>query len=162
MLVGRKLFAPAPTHRGGIQAVRYTDIVKARALRRAGRACEMCGAPVGFVSAQFVSAHPIFGILFDQDDCCVLCGECLAELDPDTRAAAQHGPRGGFMGHEVCPEPPTPIPIHSGSDASQETEDAEHGDGQPQRGDVPSARTLPRSAREAWFPKQDPDGGMCA
>lgn len=140
--------------------MRYTDIVKARALRRAGRACEMCGTPVGFESAQFVSAHPIFGILFDQDDCCVLCGECLAELDPDTRAAAQQGPHGGFLGHEVCPEPP--VPIHGGSDASQETEGAEHDDAQPQRRDPQGARTLPRSAREAWFPKHDPDGGMCA
>lgn len=140
--------------------MRYTDIVKARALRRAGRACEMCGMPVGFESAQFVSAHPIFGILFDQDDCCVLCGECLAELDPETRAAAQQGPRGGFLGHETCPEPPTPI--HGGQEPLHSAEDAELADTQPQRRDAPGAGPLPRSAREAWFPKQDPDGGMCA
>jgi hypothetical protein len=138
--------------------VRYTDIVKARALRRAGRACEMCGTPVGFESAQFVSAHPIFGILFDQDDCCVLCGECLAELDPDTREAAQQGPHGGFLRHEACPEPP--IPIRGDPETSQGAggEDAE-----AELRDAPgSRRTLPRNTREAWFPKQDPDGGMCA
>jgi hypothetical protein len=138
--------------------VRYTDIVKARALRRAGRACEMCGTPVGFESAQFVSAHPIFGILFDQDDCCVLCGECLAELDADTRAAAQQGPSESFTGHEACLDPPTPI--HGGSEASRDTGNARQNDAQPRR-EGPGART-PRDAREAWLPKQDPDGGMCA
>lgn len=140
--------------------MRYTDIVKARALRRAGRACEMCGAPVGFESARFVSAHPIFGILFDQDDCCVLCGECLAELDPDTQAAAQHGPRDGFLGHETCPEPPTRS--HVGSETSQAGKGDEQDGPRPQRRDESGSRTLPRNAREAWFPKQDPDGGMCA
>ncbi|MFZ2051492.1 MAG: hypothetical protein WAU69_11260 [Solirubrobacteraceae bacterium] len=140
--------------------MRYTDIVKARALRRAGRACEMCGTPVGLESARFVSAHPIFGILFDQDDCCVLCGECLAELDPDTRAAAQQGPRGGVMGHEARPEPPTPI--RGGADTDHDPEDPEREDAQPQRRDLQGARPLPPSAREAWLPKQDPDGGMCA
>lgn len=139
--------------------MRYTDIVKARALRRAGRACEMCGTPVGFESAQFVSAHPIFGILFDQDDCCVLCGECLAELDPDTRAAAQQGPSEGFPSHEACLDPPTPI--HGGSGTSRDTGDARPNNVQPQRREGPGARTS-RDAREAWLPKQDPDGGMCA
>lgn len=140
--------------------MRYTDIVKARALRRAGRACEMCGTPVGFESAQFVSAHPIFGILFDQDDCCVLCGECLSELDPDTRAAAQQGPHDDLLGHEACPDPPALI--HSSSDAPREDEEAAQDDALPDRREAPGARTLPRSAREAWLPKQDPDGGMCA
>ena len=135
--------------------MRYTDIVKARALRRAGRACEMCGTPVGFESARFVSAHPIFGVLFDQDDCCVLCGECLAELDPDTRAVALEGPRGGFLGHEACSEPPGAPDLQGGEDAEQD-------EAQLQRRDAPGTRTLPRSAHEAWFPKQDPDGGMCA
>lgn len=137
--------------------MRYTDIVKARALRRAGRACEMCGTPVGFESAQFVSAQPIFGILFDQDDCCVLCAECLAELDPDTRAAAQQGPQGGFLGHEVCPEPPAAA--RGGPESSQEGQDAAQ---EKARARQQGARPLPRGAREAWFPKQDPDGGMCA
>lgn len=67
----------------------YTDIVKARAMRRAGRACEMCGTPLRFDSAHYVSAHPIFGFLFDKDDCCVLCDECLEDLDGETRAAAE-------------------------------------------------------------------------
>jgi hypothetical protein len=49
----------------------------------------MCGAPLKFDSAHFVSAHPIFGILLDQDDCCVLCHECLADLDSETKAAAE-------------------------------------------------------------------------
>lgn len=140
--------------------MRYTDIVKARALRRAGRACEMCGTPVGFESAQFVSAQPIFGILFDQDDCCVLCEECLAELDPDTRTAAQQAPRGGAPGHEACLEPPTPI--HGDSDASPEEQSVEQDVVRSRRRDAPGARTLPRGARESWIPKQDPDGGMCA
>lgn len=140
--------------------MRYTDIVKARALRRAGRACEMCGTPVGFGSAQFVSAQPIFGILFDQDDCCVLCGECLGELDPDTRAAAQQGPRSDLLGHEAFPEPPTPI--RGGPDADHDPEDADREDAQPQRRDLQGSRPVSRSAREARLPKQDPDGGMCA
>lgn len=92
----------------------YTDIVKARAIRRAGRACEMCGAPLGFESANYVSAHPIFGVLFDQDDCCVLCDDCLADLEPETRAACE-----------------AQLP--------------------PQEGKA-----------NAWLPKQDPDGDMCA
>jgi hypothetical protein len=103
--------------------VRYTDIVKARALRRAGRACEMCGASVGFETARFLSAQPIFGVLFDQDDCCVLCEACLTDLDHGTRAAAEAGPTERYSAHE--------------------------------------ARTDDGDA-EAWLPKQDPDGGMCA
>ncbi len=80
----------------------YTDIVKARAIRRAGRACEMCGTPVTFDSARFVSAHPIFGVLFDEDDCCVLCGECVDELDADTRAAVEERSASSPEGDDIC------------------------------------------------------------
>lgn len=93
--------------------MQYTDIVKARALRRAGRACEMCGAPVSFDSAQFISAQPIFGILFDQDDCCVLCGECLEDLDPATRTAAERGPANGSKSHEGRPDSIAAEPVES-------------------------------------------------
>lgn len=81
--------------------MRYTDIVKARALRRAGRACEMCGAHVSFDSARFLSAQPIFGVLFDQDDCCVLCESCLGDLEPDIRDAAEGGPAEDYSSHEA-------------------------------------------------------------
>jgi hypothetical protein len=80
----------------------YTDIVKARSIRRAGRACEMCGMPVTFDSARFVSAHPIFGVLFDEDDCCVLCCECVEELDADTRAAVEERPASGPEDDDIC------------------------------------------------------------
>lgn len=138
----------------------YTDIVKARALRRAGRACEMCGTPVGFESGQFVAAQPIFGILFDQDDCCVLCGECLAELDPDTRGAALQGPRRGEERHEARIEPPTPI--RGGSEGPQSADGGEREDARPERRETRGPRTLPRGGRESRLPHQDPDGGMCA
>jgi hypothetical protein len=141
--------------------VRYTDIVKARALKRAGRACEMCGMRLNFDSGQFVSAHPIFGVLFDQDDCCVLCTTCLGELDPETRAAAEQGPANGTATHEACEDPPEPIPITP--EARSEGREAEA----DEHRDEPSAPTgFPRPPRHprggGRFPSPDPDGGMCA
>lgn len=139
--------------------MRYTDIVKARALRRAGRACEMCGTPVSFDSARFVSAHPIFGILFDQDDCCVLCEDCLVELDPETRAVAEQGPRASLGGHEVCDDLPSPEPRPSDAhaDGPVQNDPAMAGSAEPGG----SAR-MPRPARDTWVPESDPGGDMCA
>lgn len=148
--------------------MRYTDIVKARALRRAGRACEMCGTPVSFDSARFVSAHPIFGILFDQDDCCVLCGDCLADLDPETRAAAERGPPAGFEAHELCEEPAAAegssasaatASDPTSADSKEPSEQRATPEQQPEAAGLPK---LPRTAREAWFPERGPGGGMCA
>lgn len=143
--------------------MRYTDIVKARALKRAGRACEMCGMPVGFETAQFVSAHPIFGILFDQDDCCVLCHDCLAELGPDTRAAAESGPRGGFGGHEARADtdPPERGPLDTRS-REGEARDSDAAVEPPEIHGEPAPTRLPRGVREERLPRRDPDGGMCA
>lgn len=137
--------------------MQYTDIVKARALRRAGRACEMCGAYVGFESAEFVSAHPIFGILFDQDDCCVLCADCLAELDSETRAAAERGPCDALTTHEACADP-----ADLTRDPAAGTLEAVEDDVEPERSDALRPISLPPDAREARFPRRDPDGGMCA
>jgi hypothetical protein len=138
--------------------VRYTDIVKARALRRAGRACEMCGAPVGFESAQFVSAHPIFGVLFDQDDCCVLCDDCLADLDPETRLAAERGPSATARGHEACPD------SVGGTDlgVAEETTTDEQAERGPDSPDASVPRAVPRTVRETRLPDPGPDGDMCA
>ncbi len=137
--------------------MRYTDIVKARALRRAGRACEMCGLRVSFESGKFVSAHPIFGVLFDQDDCCVLCAVCLSELDGDTRAAAEAGPPSLSAAYEACPEPDELDQDHSTARLGAAGEDVEAGREEP-----PGPATIPRGARDAWLPRRDPDGGMCA
>ena len=141
----------------GSEAVRYTDIVKARALRRAGRACEMCGAPVGFDSAQFVSAHPIFGVLFDQDDCCVLCEDCLADLDPETRLAAQRGPGGASRAHEACPDATAGDSDGGGSERPLAEVESERGPNPP---DTPMPRAMPRPG--AARPDHGPDGDMCA
>lgn len=138
--------------------MRYTDIVKARALRRAGRACEMCGAPVGFDSAQFVSAHPIFGVLFDQDDCCVLCHVCLAELDPETRSAAQRGPDLS-RAHEACLDSTDDATDPGGSEPT--AAEVEPGRG-PDSSDAPIPHAMPRTARETRLPDRGPDGDMCA
>jgi hypothetical protein len=147
----------ADAHRGGDEAM-YTDIVKARAIRRAGRACEMCGTPLSFDSAHFVSAHPIFGILFDQDDCCVLCRECLDDLEVETRAAmegelAAREPEGGsaipFPGEHVPPADERP-------GASEQEQPA------PQPGEAGGGATLPRSARKTWLPRSGPDDDICA
>lgn len=139
--------------------MRYTDIVKARALRRAGRACEMCGAPVSFDSARFVSAHPIFGILFDQDDCCVLCEDCLAELDPETRVAAERGPRANLGGHEVCEDLPATDPQMGEAHSDEPAQNDPAMAGSPESSG--SAR-MPRPTRETWVPERDPGGDMCA
>lgn len=135
----------------------YTDIVKARAIRRAGRACEMCGTPLSFDSAHFVSAHPIFGILFDQDDCCVLCRECLDDLEVETRAAME----GELAGRE--PEGGSAIPFpgahappadeRAGGTKQKPAPDADEAD----KGIAPQ-----RSARETWFPRSGPDDDICA
>ncbi len=131
----------------------YTDIVKARAIRRAGRACEMCGTPLKFDSAHFVSAHPIFGILFDQDDCCVLCHDCLDDLDNETRAAVEEG-----------------RPVGRSSEGS----DSGLLDAEPERArqagsdpvDAPKQGREdagpPTARRESWFPERGPDDDMCA
>lgn len=137
--------------------MRYTDIVKARALRRAGRACEMCGLRLGFDSAKFVSAHPIFGVLFDQDDCCVLCSACLAELDSDTRSAAEAGPPSLSTAYEACPDP-----AELGEDRTDGAAEVAGADTEPRQDEPTGPATLPRGARETWFPRRDPDGGMCA
>lgn len=140
----------------GSDAVRYTDIVKARALRRAGRACEMCGASVGFESAQFVSAHPIFGVLFDQDDCCVLCDECLSELDPSTRAAAEGDPSDRVSGLAAHADRLSREP------GETKNEEAPSELIRPELHEAPGAPTSQQDAQETWFPRRDPDGGMCA
>lgn len=149
-----------PTEEGSV-AVQFTDIVKARALKRAGRACEMCGVPLGFESAHFVSAHPIFGIVFDQDDCCVLCDDCLADLDPDTRAAAGGTPRPSALPHEAGSSPDglgeADLGAPEGVEGERRADARDTGEEEPLK---PTA--LPRSARESWLPRQDPDGGMCA
>jgi hypothetical protein len=134
----------------------YTDIVKARAIRRAGRACEMCGAPLKFDSAHFVSAHPIFGMLFDQDDCCVLCRECLDDLDNETRAAAEESPPSSHGSDRDIPsdEADRGGAADRGSGAGAGPADAaKHGQGDAD---------LPAAARESWFPERGPDDDMCA
>lgn len=136
----------------------YTDIVKARAIRRAGRACEMCGTPLNFESARFVSAHPIFGILFDQDDCCVLCDDCLADLDPVTRAEAEDRPSGILSEDRELPS----IATEGDEEVIEATSPA---DGGEEAAESPTARepsSLPRAAQEAWFPKRGPDDDLCA
>lgn len=145
--------------------MRYTDIVKARALRRAGRACEMCGTRLNFDSAQFVGAHPIFGILFDQDDCCVLCAACLGELDSETRAAAEEGPRSSSVAYETCEDPPEAVQIAPEA-AADGAEDSRDGVAREQR-DPPAPTAFARGPRGAGprggrLPTRDPDGGMCA
>lgn len=137
----------------------YTDIVKARAIRRAGRACEMCGLPVSFESARFVSAHPIFGILFDQDDCCVLCEDCLADLDPVTRAEAEERPPPPQPAEEL----PGPTPIRPEEESASVERQAPDQEAATAESEAEGARTkLPRAAREAWFPERGPDDDLCA
>lgn len=137
----------------------YTDIVKARALRRAGRACEMCGTSVGFDSAQFVSANPIFGVLFDQDDCCVLCQECLQELDPATRDAAERDHHGSVT--ELDPRSGAASQIR-GDTGEEEAEAATSAAARPELHEAPRGPALPDGSRETWLPRRDPDGGLCA
>lgn len=135
----------------------YTDIVKARAIRRAGRACEMCGTPLNFESARFVSAHPIFGILFDQDDCCVLCEDCLADLDPVTRAEAEdHPPETIFEDHEL------PSIAAEDDGEAREAAPATSENAAEERPGGRGPASLPRAAQEAWFPKRGPDDDLCA
>lgn len=135
----------------------YTDIVKARAIRRAGRACEICGTPLNFESARFVSAHPIFGILFDQDDCCVLCDDCLADLDPVTRAEAEDHPPGAISEGE-----PAAIATADDEDVVEAGSPAPGEEAAAERPAAHGPSSLPRAAREAWFPKQGPDDDLCA
>lgn len=135
----------------------YTDIVKARAIRRAGRACEMCGTPLSFDSAHFVSAHPIFGILFDQDDCCVLCRECLDDLEVETRAAME----GELAGRE--PEGGSAIPFPGEHVLlADERPGAGKQEPPPDGGNTDGGPTLSRSACETWFSRSGPDDDICA
>lgn len=111
----------------------------------------MCGSPVGFDSAQYVSAHPIFGVLFDQDDCCVLCSDCLSELEPGTRAAALRGAADDVL--------------QLGGPQRQSNDDVpgrQAKDDDRTRGKVPAPRALTPGADDSLFPKRDPDGGLCA
>jgi hypothetical protein len=141
----------------------YTDIVKARAIRRAGRACEMCGTPLSFDSARFVSAHPIFGVLFDQDDCCVLCLECLEELDVETRAAAEEQTPGDREPDRSPQDAATREDV-AVDDERGEVGPTAHAAGGDSLGPPPHQQgpELPRAAREAWFSHRDPDDDICA
>lgn len=130
----------------------YTDIVKARAIRRAGRACEMCGAPLRFDSAFYVSAQPIFGILLDEDDCCVLCPECIAELDPEIRAAVQAEAPPGWQ-EEGQHRPGATAVEGTGQD---------RGSAASRGRDVLKETPRESAFRDAFFPDRGPDDDMCA
>lgn len=116
----------------------HTDIAKARAIRRAGHACEVCGTPVRFKSAFFVEVRPVFGMMFEPDECCVLCERCWEDIDPEERET-------GNVGLGVLEEVPSP----------EEERDEEEGR-------LVTKENMLRAAREAWFTDDDPDGGLCA
>jgi len=116
----------------------HTDIVKARAIRRAGHACEVCGTPVRFKSAHFLDVRPVFGMMFEADECCVLCQRCWDDLDPEERES-------GGAGLGLLEEVP-----------GLDEEDEE------QEGSLVTKENMLRAAREAWFTDDDPDGGLCA
>jgi hypothetical protein len=141
----------ADTHEEGSAAMPYTDIVKARAIRRAGRACEMCGTPLKFDSAHYVSAHPIFGILFDQDDCCVLCHDCLDDLDNETRAAVEESRSADGDGSESGGG--LAESGHARQAGSDPADAAKRG-----RDDAGRQATT----RGSWLPERGPDDDMCA
>lgn len=119
----------------------HTDIAKARAIRRAGHACEVCGTPVRFKSAYFLEVRPVFGMMFEADECCVLCERCWEDLDPDER---ETGDGAGFGPLEEVP------PL-------DEEDEQQEG-----KGRLVTKENMLRAAREAWFTDDDPDGGLCA
>lgn len=115
-----------------------TDIVRARAIRRAGHACEVCGTPVRLRSACFLDVQPLDvqpvpGALLEAEECCVLCQRCFDELDSRGQAEGSAG-LGASRG-----EQPTP------------------GDHK-----VVWKEDMQQATRKAWFADDDPDGGICA
>lgn len=157
----------------------HTDIVKARAIRRAGHACEVCGTPVRFKSARLLEVKPLFGSLFDPEECCVLCERCWQDIQAERR-------EGTPIATEILDEMQRTLDAVEGIQAEQEGEDDDHvvmrgpwGEGPAQRSGETQSSTPParedrrrqarreeamRAAREAWFPPgdDDPDGGRCA
>lgn len=68
----------------------HTDIVKARAIRRSGHACEVCGTAVSFKSARFLEVRPLLGMLAEEaESCCVLCESCYSDVQRDQERLAE-------------------------------------------------------------------------
>lgn len=81
----------------------------------------------------------MFGMMFEPEECCVLCEHCWDELDPEEREA------GGAKALGVLEE----VPPLDGEEAEPE-------------GRLVTKENMLRAAREAWFTDDDPDGGLCA
>lgn len=151
----------------------HTDIAKARAIKRAGHACEVCGTPVSFRTAYVLDVKPLFGPLFDPDESCVLCQRCWEEVEEERREGATMPPellddvqRTIQAAEAIEREAEEEHVVMQGPWGEQPSEQPRSG----QRSDAAARRRQARreeamrAAREAWFPPEDddPDGGRCA
>jgi hypothetical protein len=111
-----------------------TDITKAKAIRRAGHACEVCGAPVRFRSARFLEVESELRRPFEAEDCCVLCERCFEELDTGEEASGA-------------------------TSADDHPDEGERGGA---RRVLTREEIRRRSEHSSWLANDDPDGGLCA